>query len=119
MSDDLDYNDNLENHMQKQVEDIRLGTIKITKVVTVAIDDPTWMGELIRALGIYYVSSTEDVAQDMMRFDDVLDLVDFIDVEERKEAIKNVYDSEHFDYLIDFSDKLYEAMIKMFGKVES
>lgn len=92
-----------------------LGTMKTTKVVIATTDDKTELGELIRAFGTYYVSSTEDVAQNMMQFDNADDLADFIDAEQRKGVIKDVHDPEHFDYLLDFSDKLNEAIVKRIG----
>ncbi|MDQ1338637.1 MAG: hypothetical protein QG617_1604 [Campylobacterota bacterium] len=115
MGDDYEYNHRFENYVQKQVQEAREESKKITKVVIASTDDKSNFGELVRAFGTYYVSSTEDVAQEMMQFDSVIALGKFIDAEQRKGVIKDVHEPEHYDYLLDLSDRADKAAFELFG----
>lgn len=116
MSDDYEYNHSFESYVQKQVQEARQESKKITKVVIATTDNQTELGELLRAFGTYYVSSTEETAQEMMQFNSVIALGKFIDEEQRKGSIKDVHEPKHYDYLLDFSDREDETSFELFGK---
>lgn len=51
----------------------------------------------------------------MQQFDNVIDLGDFIDDQQRKGVIKDVHEPERYDYLLDFSDRESETTYRLFG----
>lgn len=115
MSDDYEYNHRFENYVQKQVQEARAESKKITKVVIAKIDDDSDVGELMKGFATFYVSSTEETAREMQQFDNVIDLGDFIDDQQRKGVIKDVHEPERYDYLLDFSDRESETTYRLFG----
>lgn len=115
MSDDYEYNHRFENYVQQQVQDARAESKKITKVVIAKIDDDSDVGELMKGFATFYVSSTEETAREMQQFDNVIDLGDFIDDQQRKGVIKDVHEPERYDYLLDFSDREAETAYRLFG----
>lgn len=115
MSDDYKYNHSFESYVQKQVQEAREESKKITKVVIATIEDDSDVGELMKGFATFYVVSTEETAQEMKQFHSVIDLGKFIDAEQRKGIIKDVHEPKHYDYLLDFSDREDEAAFALFG----